>query len=65
MNETENQIRLRRAKETLESCQAKEDETRKALAVAVEDRKRAFGRYAELFLEEERQEVALRLKDNN
>lgn len=57
MNETENQTRLRRAKEALEQCRTREKELRVDLAAAVESTKRAKSRYEELFLEEERLET--------
>lgn len=64
MNETENQIRLRRAKEALASCQSSENEARKALAFAAEATKRAREKHEALFLAEEEAEVARRLAAN-
>jgi hypothetical protein len=61
INETENQIRLRRAKESLATCQVAETEARKALARAIEGTKRARERYDELFIAEENQERARRI----
>lgn len=60
MNETENQIRLRRAKEILATNRAMENEARKALADAIESSKRAKERYEELFAAEEKAEFARR-----
>jgi hypothetical protein len=59
-SETENQTRLRRAKEALASCQSSENDARKALALAVESTKRAREKYETLFLAEEQAEVARR-----
>jgi hypothetical protein len=59
-NETENQTRLRRAKEALAFCQAAEVEARKALASATESTKRAREKYEELFMAEENAERARR-----
>jgi len=61
--ETENQTRLRRAKEALVALQAAEAEARKALADAIESTKRARAKYEELFCNEENAERARRLKD--
>lgn len=60
MNATENQTRLRRAKEALAACKAAEDDARRALADAVESSKRAKERYEVLFMAEESAEVARR-----
>lgn len=65
INETENQIRLRRAKESVAAYQAAENEARKALASAVEFTKRAREKYEELFLAEQNRECAKRLADYN
>lgn len=56
MIETEDQTRLRRAKEAFAHCKASEDEARKALARAVESTKLARAKYEELFLAEEKRE---------
>jgi hypothetical protein len=56
-NETEDQTRLRRAKEAMASCQSAENEARKSLALAVESTKRSREKYEELFLAEEKREV--------
>lgn len=63
MKETENQTRLRRAKETLAACWHAEAEARKALAAAVESTRRAKERHEELFALEEQQEIARRRAD--
>lgn len=60
--ETDNQIRLRRAKESLNSLQLAEIEARKALNRAIEATKTARAKYEELFILEENQERARRLK---
>ena len=52
-NETENQVRLRRAKEGLKACQDAETEARKSLIRATEATKHAREKYQELFLAEE------------
>jgi len=56
MNETENQVRLRRSKEALLCYRYTEDEARKNLAIAVELTKRAREKYEELFMAEEKAE---------
>lgn len=61
--ETENQTRLRRAKEAVATLHAAETEARKALAAATESTRRARARYEELFCEEENAERARRMKD--
>lgn len=61
MNETENQTRLRRAKDALAFARETETSARKALSDAVEATKRAKERYEDLFLAEEQAECA-RLK---
>lgn len=63
MNETENQIRLRRAKESLAAYRAAESEARKALFYAVESTKRGKEKYEELFMAEESAEAARRKAD--
>jgi len=63
MNETETQIRLRRAKEALENSRAAETAARKALAEAVESTKRAKEKYEALFLANEAEECDRRKKD--
>ena len=65
IHETEDQIRLRRAKEALQACQMQENQARKALADAVSTTKRARERHEELFLAEEKQEVARRQQAYN
>lgn len=57
-HETEDQMRLRRAKEADAACREAEDTARKALAAAVESTKRAKEKYEELFLAAEKREVA-------
>jgi hypothetical protein len=64
-SETENQIRLRRAKESVIACQAVEMEARRALASAVESTKLAREKYEELFMAEEKQERARSMRDYN
>lgn len=61
MNETENQIRLRRAKEALAATRDREAIARRALADATESVKSAKERYEELFMAEEKA-AAARLK---
>lgn len=52
-NETEKQVRLRRAKEAVAACRDAENEARKALAAAIESTRKANEKYNELFLAEE------------
>lgn len=59
-NETELQIRLRRAKEALTYAQEKESEARQALRAAEDSRRIAKEKYEALFLEEEHAEVKRR-----
>lgn len=54
-HETEDQTRVRRAKEAIAGCRDREDEARKALAA-----KRARQKYEELFLTSENREAARR-----
>ena len=61
-NETENQTRLRRAREDLMSARSNESEARFALASATEATRRA---YNALFIEEERQEVERRKREGS
>lgn len=63
--ETENQTRLRRAKEALANYQAAETEARKALANAIESTRRARAKYEELFLLEEARERTNRINTYN
>jgi hypothetical protein len=60
MNETELQIRLRRAKEALAYAIDRENEARRALRSAEESRRAAKERYDALFIEEEQAEVRRR-----
>lgn len=60
MNETENQVRLRRAKESLAAYRDAETQARKALADAVNATKLAKDRYEELFMAEESAEAVRR-----
>lgn len=62
MKETDNQIRLRRAKEALTASFDKQTEARNAYNRAIDATRIAKERYEQLFLEEERQEAARRLK---
>lgn len=64
-NETDDQIRLRRAKEAIDSLRDKENELRKALAMAVDATKRARERYEELFDAAEKREVARKMAQYN
>jgi len=57
-HETEDQTRLRRAKEALSACGEMENEARKALAAAAESTKRAKERYEELFIAVDKREAA-------
>lgn len=61
MNETENQMRLRRAKESLTTAREMEMHDRKRLNDSIESAKRAKEKYEALFMAEEMAEV-LRLK---
>ena len=61
MNETENQTRLRRAKESLAAYRDAENEARKALTEAMESTKRAKEKYEELFMAEEQSERSRRI----
>lgn len=63
MHETENQTRLRRAKEALATCQDAENEARKVLAASVESTKHAREKLSEIFAAEEKLECARRLND--
>lgn len=58
--ETELQIRLRRAKEALAYAADKESEARRVLRSAEESRRVAKEKYEALFVEEEQAEVARR-----
>jgi hypothetical protein len=60
MNETENQVRLRRAKEALAAARDRESIARRALADATEAVISAKGRYGELFMAEEKAEAERR-----
>ena len=62
MNETENQTRLRRAKDALEIHRESEARMRHQLAGAVEATKRARERHEELFMAEEKAEATRRLQ---
>ena len=61
--ETENQIRLRRAKDGLNIARENEAAARKALNDAIESRKRAKARYEHLFVKEEAEEFARRMSN--
>lgn len=63
--ETEDQTRVRRAKEAVALCQSRENEARKALAEAAESTKRAREKYEELFAASEQREVARRRAQYN
>ena len=60
MNETENEIRLRHAKEALAAARDRESIARRALAEATESVKAAKERYEDLFMAVERAEAARR-----
>ena len=62
MNETENQTRLRRAKEALAAARDKEAIARRAYADATESVKVAKERHDELFMAEEMAEATRRLQ---
>ena len=64
MSETENQIRLRRAKESLTHAREVEAATRKQLIDDEGYTKRAKERYDELFMAEEMAEAARRKADS-
>lgn len=59
-HETDNQIRLRRAAESLSTAREAEATARRALNDATEAVKRAKERHEELFMAEEKAEVARR-----
>lgn len=63
MKPTDNQIRLKRAKDALGIYRDAEIEARKRLADAVESTRRAKEKYEELFAAEERAEVERRKSD--
>lgn len=58
--ETENQVRLRRAKDALSEAIEKESEARQALRRAEESRKLLKEKYEAIFLQEEQEEVRRR-----
>lgn len=62
-NETENQIYLRRAKETLAAAREAESNARRALAQAVEQTQKAKEKYERLFEAEEQAEMKRRKTD--
>ncbi len=64
MTETENQIRLRRAKEALAYARDREAIARRALADATESVKSAKERYEELFMGEEKAEASRRISQS-
>ncbi len=59
-HETDNQIRLRRAAESLIAARAAEAAARRALNEAIEATKRAKEKHEELFIAEEKAEVTRR-----
>ena len=59
-NETEAQTILRRAKDAMQAANQKAADARRALVDAETAAKRAKKKYEELFLQEERREVARR-----
>ena len=61
MNETENQTRLRRAKDALELARLNEAEARAAVLDAVETTRRMKEKYEALFLAEEEAEAKRRI----
>lgn len=60
--ETEIQVRLRRAKESLESARDAEDSLRKALADAVRRTATMKEKYSELFQKDQQEEYRRRLE---
>lgn len=60
MSETDNQTRLRRAKEALSAYRTAEYEARRVLAAAIESTKMAREKYESLFLDEEKAEATRR-----
>ena len=64
-HETEGQMKLRRAKESLEHARQKANEARLALASAEADAKRAKEKYEEAFAQEQRREFARRMAEYN
>lgn len=58
MNETENQMRLRRAKESLATAREREAVARRSYADATESLKAAKERYEDLFMAEEKAEAS-------
>jgi hypothetical protein len=63
MSETHNQTILRRAKAAILIYQDAEIEARKRLASVEENTKRARAKYEELFMQEEKSELARRKAD--
>lgn len=63
MIETETQTRLRRAKEALSVARDRELTARKALNDAIQTTARLKEQYGLLFLKEEKEECARRMKD--
>jgi hypothetical protein len=61
MNETDTQIRLRRAKEALAAAREAESRAITARSEAAETRRRAKERYDELFLREVQEEYTRRM----
>lgn len=59
--ETELQVRLRRAKDALAACRETEAELRRKLTEAIDSTKRAKDRYDELFIAEDQAERARRI----
>ena len=65
MKETENQVRLRRAKQNLEAATLNESEARQSLNNAITSKKKAKERFEELFLKEEEEERKRRVTAYN
>ena len=63
--ETENQVRLRRAKEALAACRDAETEARKTLAAAIAATRRISEKYQALFIAEENLECSRRKTSYN
>ena len=63
INESETQIRLRRATEALQIAKARENEARQALASAVQSTATAKAKYEELFHRWNKEEYAKQMND--
>jgi len=63
MNETDTQVRLRRAKESLAYYREQADNARQTLAAAKKSARNAKERYEALFLQAEKEAVAQQLSE--